>query len=77
MTAQGSPPSALSANRRPAGRELPWMIFCADGTGHRDYGVGQIKLAVSEQAARDAAEFMDEDRENSPWQCGPHTVAEA
>lgn len=55
----------------------PWVIVCANGDDHRDYGVGKVSGAAYEQAARDAAEFMDAERESSPWTCGPHTTAPA
>jgi hypothetical protein len=50
------------------------VIVCANGADHRDYGVGKVSRAAYEQAARDAADFMDAERDNSPWECGPHTV---
>lgn len=50
-----------------------WVVVCANGTEHRDYGLGEVSVAVSEQAGRDAAAFMDEDRDSSPWDCGPHS----
>jgi hypothetical protein len=53
----------------------PYRVICADGSPHRDYGVGPISEAVSERAARDAADFMDDERDSSPWECGPHSVA--
>lgn len=51
-----------------------WVLVCANGADHRDYGVGEISTAETERCARDAAEFMDDVREDSPWTCGPHTV---
>ena len=52
----------------------PWVIVCANGADHRDYGVGKVSVAAYEQLAVDACEFMDAKRKNNPWECGPHTV---
>lgn len=54
-----------------------YLIVCANGEPHRDYGVGEVSQAATEQAALDAAEFMDDERDNSPWTCGPHKVDNA
>lgn len=54
-----------------------WVLVCANGADHRDYGVGEVLTAPTEQAALNAAEFMDDEREPgevTPWDCGPHTV---
>lgn len=50
-------------------------LRCADGALHIEHG--QVVTGETEQCTREAGEFMDEPRDDSPWSCGPHTVAEA
>lgn len=49
-----------------------WVLICADGSLHLEHG--EPPTGETEQDASDAAEFMDEERDSSPWTCGPHTV---
>jgi hypothetical protein len=52
-----------------------YLLVCADGQTHHEGS--RVPTAETEQCARDAAAFMDEDRDGGPWTCGPHTVAQA
>lgn len=69
-----NPEHRLQSHTFQPGRGLSWVVVCASGADHRDYGVGEVSRADTRERAEDAAWFMDQERESSPWECGPHTV---
>lgn len=57
-----------------AARQRAWVLVCANGFVHVE--AGGMPTAETERCAIDAASFMDECSDDSPWDCGPHTVRE-
>lgn len=51
-----------------------WVLVCESGFVHVE--PGGMPTAETERCALDAAAFMDERSDDSPWTCGPHTVRE-
>lgn len=47
-----------------------WALRCANGDLHAERG--EVLTAEDARSATDAAAFMDDDLDDSPWQCGPH-----